>query len=184
VNQVAALLQALDAQVDVGGRLTPLDLQRESLCAGWSIRDTLSHSIGVTLKFAAFAAGRTDHPHAPKTDLVGPDHVAALQSTTAEARRAWQDADLSRQCHLPFGTFTAIEAAAVNMFDVVAHTLDVSVPTGLDVGLSDEVVEAALATARALIGPSRDLDQYGPELCSADGDPLPVRFLHFLGRSL
>src|SRR4029077_11266188 len=51
-----------------------------SPCPGWSVRDVMNHSIGVTLKFADFAAGGSDHPRPPPTDLVGRDHNQALRA--------------------------------------------------------------------------------------------------------
>src|SRR6185437_14064373 len=49
-------------------------------CPGWSVRDVMNHSIGVTMKFADFAAGGSDHPRTPPGDLVGRDHRLALRS--------------------------------------------------------------------------------------------------------
>ena len=40
----------------------------------------MNHSIGVTMKFADFAAGGSDHPRTPPGDLVGRDHRLALRS--------------------------------------------------------------------------------------------------------
>jgi hypothetical protein len=41
------------------------------------VRDVMNHSIGVTMKFARFAAGGSDHPRTPRGDLVGRDHRLA-----------------------------------------------------------------------------------------------------------
>ena len=84
-----ALLDALDLQVEVAGGIPAALLPVASTCPGWSVRDVMNHSIGVTQKFADFAAGRTDEPHAPPQDLVGADHVAALRGVRDAARAAW-----------------------------------------------------------------------------------------------
>ena len=60
-----ALLLALDHQVLVVERLDPAHLTVPSACSGWSVGDVLSHSIGVTMKFADFAGGSTDRPPRP-----------------------------------------------------------------------------------------------------------------------
>jgi hypothetical protein len=91
----------------------------------------MNHSIGVTMKFAGFAAGGSDHPRTPPGDLVGRDHRVALRSATAAARSAWASADMARPCHLPFGTFPAGLAAGINLFDVLAHTWDIAAATGV-----------------------------------------------------
>jgi hypothetical protein len=82
------------------------------------VRDVLNHSIGVTIKFTGFAAGATDHPRPPAGDLVGSDHALALRSAAGSGRAAWASADMTRRCHLSFGTFPASLAAGINLFDV------------------------------------------------------------------
>jgi hypothetical protein len=45
----------------------------------------MNHSLGVTRKFAGFAAGGSDHPRTPRGDLVGRDHRLALRSVVVAA---------------------------------------------------------------------------------------------------
>jgi Mycothiol maleylpyruvate isomerase N-terminal domain len=56
-----ALTAALRAQVRAGQLIRAAQLPLETPCPGWSVRDVMNHSIGVTLKFADFAAGGSDH---------------------------------------------------------------------------------------------------------------------------
>jgi hypothetical protein len=97
-----ALVAALETQVTTGRQVRAPQLPLPSACPGWSVREVLNHSIGVTLKFTGFAAGVTDHPRAPAGDLVGRDHALALRSAAGSARAAWASADMTRRCHLPF----------------------------------------------------------------------------------
>ena len=108
----------------------------------------MNHSIGVTLKFADFAAGGTDHPRTPPGDLVGRDHRLALRSAAGAARAAWASADMERPCHLPFGTFPASLAAGINLFDVLAHTWDIAAATGVTLECPDDLWQAGLEAAR------------------------------------
>lgn len=80
-----ALIDALDLQLAAAHRLRVEDLEVASRCEGWTVRQALSHSIGVTHKFTDFASGATDAPHTPPGDLVGPDHQRALRNTVSEA---------------------------------------------------------------------------------------------------
>ena len=107
------------------------------------------------MKFADFAAGGSDHPRTPPGDLVGRDHRLALRSAAGAARSAWASADMARPCHLPFGTFPASLAAGINLFDVLAHTWDIAAATGVALECADDLWQAGLEAAQAVIGPGR-----------------------------
>ena len=143
----------------------------------------MNHSIGVTMKFAGFAAGGSDHPHTPHGDLVGRDHRLALRSAAGAARSAWASADMARPCHLPFGTFPAGLAAGINLFDVLAHTWDIAAATGVTLECPDDLWQAGLEAAQAVIGPGRDPRQYAPEIPVAVAASPRQRFLAFTGRA-
>lgn len=179
---VGALVEALEIQSAVVRRLGDGQLGLPSACPGWSVRDVVAHSVGVTLKFAAFASGATDAPRTPAGDPLLPDHRAAVRGAAGLARRSWATADLDRPCRLPFGTFPASVAAGINLFDVLAHTWDVATPAGLAAPFPDVLWETGLAAARTVLGPARDPAHYGSELATSAADPPAVRFLRFLGR--
>ena len=184
VHPVAeALAAALDAQAETGRQVRAAQLGLESPCPGWSVHDVINHSLGVTLKFADFAAGRTDRPRAPAGDLVGRDHALALRRAAEAARVAWASADLTRPCQLPFGTFPAGLAAGINLFDVLAHTWDIAAATGAGLRCADDLWIAGLDAARAVIGPARDLRHYAAEITVHPGASPRQRFLAFLGRA-
>ena len=177
-----ALTAALRAQVRTGRLIRVAQLSLETPCPGWSVRDVMNHSIGVTLKFAGFAAGGSDHPRSPPGDLVGPDHRRALRAAARAAQAAWASADMARPCHLPFGTFPASAAAGINLVDVLAHTWDVAAAADVTLECADELWSAGLEAARMVIEPGRDPRQYAAEV-PASGSATPrQRFLAFTGR--
>jgi uncharacterized protein (TIGR03086 family) len=184
VHPVAeALVAALETQAGTGRQVRAWQLSLGSPCPGWSVREVMNHSIGVTLKFAGFAAGDTDHPQPPAGDLVGRDHGLALRSAAYAARAAWASADMARDCHLPFGTFPADLAVGINLFDVLAHTWDIATATGVTMQCRDDLWSAGLHAARMVIGPSRDVRHYAAEIpVSAAASPRQ-HFLAYLGRS-
>jgi uncharacterized protein (TIGR03086 family) len=142
----------------------------------------MNHSIGVTLKFAGFTAGGTDHPQLPAGDLVGRDHGLALRSAAEQARAAWASADMTRRCRLSFGTFPAGLAAGLNLFDALAHTWDIATATGVTLHCGDDLWTAGLQAARIVIGPSRDARHYAAEIpLGANASPRQ-HYLAFLGR--
>ena len=177
-----ALTAALRAQVRTGQLIRAAQLSLETPCPGWSVRDVMNHSIGVTLKFAGFAAGGSDHPRSPPGDLVGPDHRRALRAAARAAQAAWASADMARPCHLPFGTFPASAAAGINLFDVLAHTWDVAAAAGVTLECADELWSAGLEAARMVIGAGRDPRQYAAEIPASASATPRQRFLAFTGR--
>jgi uncharacterized protein (TIGR03086 family) len=183
VHRVDALLAALETQVEVGRRIQPAQLSLTTPCDGWTARDVLSHSIGITLKFADFASGVTNRPIAQRGDLVGPDHVTALRSCADAARTAWVSADMTRRCELPFGLFSANRAAGVNLFDVLAHAWDIATATGVELECADVLWSTGLDAARTVIGTSRDRAHYAPEIPVGPEAGVREQFLGFLGRA-
>ncbi|HEY7013858.1 MAG TPA: TIGR03086 family metal-binding protein [Streptosporangiaceae bacterium] len=177
------LLAALDVQARTGQQIRPEQLSLSTPCPLWPVREVLNHSIGVTLKFASFAAGHTDRPRAPAGDLVGNDHALALRSATGAARVAWASTDLTRLCYLPFGTFPAGLAAGINLFDVLAHTWDMGTAAGVALHCGDELWAAGLDAACAVLGPGRDQRHYAAAIPAGAAAPPRQRFLAFLGRS-
>ena len=178
----AGLIAALQAQAGIGRQVRAWQLPLEWPCPGWSVRDVMNHSIGVTLKFADFAAGGSDHPRAPSGDLVGRDHGLALRSAADTARSSWASADMTRRCYLPFGTFPASLAAGINLFDVLAHTWDIATAAGLPLRCAEGLWSAGLQAARLVIGPVRDPRQYAAEIPVGAAASPRQRFLAFVGR--
>lgn len=182
MGYVFALAAALELQATTVEGIGADDLAAASRCEGWSIRDVLEHSIGVTREFTGFAQGLTDEPHAAEVDLLGRDHGAVARGAVVASALAWRRADMSRLCRLSFGTFSAEAAAGINLFDALAHTWDVAAPLGLELPAHSDLWSLGLEAARGVIGSQRDVSQYGPEV-HAEASAAPMtRFLAFLGR--
>jgi uncharacterized protein (TIGR03086 family) len=182
VQRLEALVDALDMQVGVGGQVQSSQLSLASPCPGWTVRDVMGHSIGVTLTFTEFAAGTTDAPHAPTGDLVGRDHRQALRTAARAAQRAWTGADMGRTCRLSFGTFSADSVLAINLVDVLAHSWDIAVATGVSLDCDESLWTAGLDAADVVIGHDRDTRQYGPQIPVGASATARQRFLGFVGR--
>src|ERR1700733_2199269 len=82
----------------------------------------------------------------------GPIYLSRDKGLAAWVRPGcWQDrgADLRRSCHLPFGTFTAEQAAGINLFDLLAHGWDISQATGASLVCPDTAWETGLKGSSA-----------------------------------
>lgn len=181
--ELRALGAVVDAWRGLMDQVTTADLPRTTPNPGWDVGQVINHAIAVTTKFTRFADGTTDRPRTPRDDFVGTDHRAAFDHAADRALAAWRHADLRRTCHLPFGTFTAEQAAGINLFDLLAHGWDVAQPVGAVFTCPDTVWDAGLRAARHVIGERRDPGHYAPELPAPPGAPARIRFLRYLGRA-
>jgi uncharacterized protein (TIGR03086 family) len=182
VDTVQALVESLEAQVELVGSSSRSDLAGPSKCPDWTYCDVLVHSIAVTLRFARFASGETDRPELPSGDLVGSNPARSLRVAARKAQFAWASVDRSRVCHLSFGDFDAEAAAGVNLVDVLAHGWDISPLSGRWLNCRNPVWKVGLSAAQAIIGPDRDPRHYGPELVTGPTATSQERFLGYLGR--
>jgi uncharacterized protein (TIGR03086 family) len=181
VETIPALAEVLLDQLDLVRRITRAQLSVASPCPGWTVRHVINHSIGVTQKFTRFAEG-DDRPSAPTGDLIGDDHVQAIECVVELAHSAWSSVDTTRHCELSFGSFSADLAAGINLFDVLAHGWDVATALGLDWDPAEDLWMCGLDAATAVIGEQRDSVHFANEM------PIPLeasnreRLLAFLGR--
>jgi hypothetical protein len=89
---------------------------------------------------------------------------------------------MTRICELSFGLFTADVAAGVNLFDVLAHTWGSATAARVEFEFADVLWRVGLDAARTVIGTSRDLDHYDPEIQARLDAGVREQFLGFLGR--
>jgi hypothetical protein len=66
--------------------------------------------------------------------------------------------------------------------DVLAHTWDAAIAAGVTLDCPDELWDAGLDAARAVIGPGRDTRQYAAEILVSPASTARQRFLAFTGR--
>ncbi|MEH1011906.1 TIGR03086 family metal-binding protein [Micromonospora sp. CPCC 206060] len=183
--------RAVRTSVEIVSRVTGDDLACTTPCAGWTLAELLAHMTIQHHGFAAASAGNGAdpavwHPRPPGDDPIQEYAVAAEQVIAAFAG----DGVLDRPFALPeISTTTAFPGALAIRFhfiDYVVHSWDVARALGVDVSFPDEVLHAALLTARAIPdGPERLLPgaAFRPGLPVTDGlDPLSETLTR-LGRS-
>ncbi|MBA2632993.1 MAG: maleylpyruvate isomerase N-terminal domain-containing protein, partial [Chloroflexi bacterium] len=161
----------------------PEQLSPPSPCAGWSIREVMNHSIGVTHKRADFAAGRTDQPH-PPAGISLASTITRRFARPRPPRKQRGDQSTTRLCHLPFGTFPADVAAGINLLDVLAQTWDIAAAANIGINDDDEEVwTIGFDAARGHRTRSRP-SHYAPAVPAPMQASPMVLFLAFLGRTV
>ncbi|GAB09594.1 hypothetical protein GOARA_043_00690 [Gordonia araii NBRC 100433] len=177
------LRNALGALSEVVGRIRGNGWTMDTPCESWSVADVLAHVVVVTRKFTAFAAGHTDSPRARPLKYLDADLPGLLEHAALDSARAWKDCDLARICHLPFGTFTAGEAATINSMDVLVHTWDIAIATGIPYAMPPQLLAPAVEMARRLAtAEAVAAKQFGPPVLVEDDGPSEAMLLGLTGR--
>jgi len=122
--------------------------RRQSLCAGWTVRDVGAH---LTLQGqpAIKAIGMALRHLGPLNRVIERSAQAAARTLTTDQIVERQRALIGR--HVPNAFLTVGEA----LVDIVVHGLDVAVPLGLDLEIPDETVVATLDRLASYRGTSK-----------------------------
>ena len=148
---VSDLIAALGVFDEVVADLADPDFDVVTCCAPWSVYDVVNHVAAVTMMFTLFASGETNAPRTPRGDVLAGDPVSGFRGAARASQLAWVSVDPTRQCHLPFGVFPALEAAAVNMFDVLVHGWDIADAVDRSYRIPADLLPGAIGMARRLV---------------------------------
>lgn len=182
---------AVRASVEIISKATSDDLTRPTPCADWTLADLLAHMTGQHYGFAAASNGNGADLAVWQPRPLGDDPVTGYAEAAEHVIAAFaRDGVLERPFALPeisiTTTFPGALAIRFHFIDYVVHGWDVARALGIDVHFPDDVIQAALATARAIPdGPERHEPgaAFGSGLPVSDGlDPL-AETLARLGRS-
>ncbi len=182
---------AVLASVQVVSRASAADLDRDTPCAGWTLRDLLAHMTVQHLGFAAAAEGHGADASVWVPGPVGSDFAARYAAAAHRVLDAFAAADVPER---PFAlpeistatTFPGRQAIAFHLVDYVAHGWDVARSLGLPYTVEPDVLDVALDIAQAVPdGPNRLV----PGAAFRPGVPVPEgagtldRIVALLGRS-
>jgi uncharacterized protein (TIGR03086 family) len=153
---VALDAEAVRASADLVARATAADLDRVTPCAGWTLRDLLTHMTAQHHGFAAAASGDGSLENwQPRPLGAGP--VGAYQAAADVVLAAFAaDGVLDREFVLPEfkrgQVFPAREAISFHFVDYVAHSWDVAKTLDVPLTFEPSLLDAALTVAEAVPG--------------------------------
>jgi uncharacterized protein (TIGR03086 family) len=158
-------------------------------CAEWKVRDLLNHITGGATMFAV-SAEQGSVPDDLVGQLMGGDNLGddfkgAWKQASQRALAAFDEPGvMDKTVTLPFGQMPAGVALNIAVFDVTTHLCDLARATGSALQ-DDELLEAALAMGKQMIGPEmRVPGVFGPEQPCTDDAPVADRLLAFAGRTV
>ena len=180
------VLAQLDAVIPALQRLvagtTPEQLDNQTPCERWRVRDLFGHLTAGGTTFAALVRG--DEP--PTEVPVPPDAIitAITNAALADIDEAFRrPGALERIVATPFGEMPGDTFARLLAFDGLMHTWDLATATGRTVDVPDEVVSEVDAFTRAALSPDlRGPETFGPEVEPAAGASTLECLVAFSGR--
>ncbi|MFJ9708338.1 TIGR03086 family metal-binding protein [Streptomyces sp. NPDC101234] len=150
------------------------DWERDTPCAGWTLRRLVAHMAAQHHGFAAAARGAGEgaaHWREPE-DMSEP--VRLHRAAAAQVLGAFGEPGVDgREFALPElgGTFSGRQAISFHFVDYVVHAWDVAATLGVAVELPDDVLGAALAVARLV---PADPARRGPGFAFAPAREVPA----------
>jgi uncharacterized protein (TIGR03086 family) len=163
------------------------DLDQQTPCAEWKVRDMLHHLVSGSEMFGVIVNDGSIADDALGGLMSRPlpdDYKTAWREKSELAMDAFRQADGDKVVVTPFGEMPASVVKDILTFDVATHACDLARTTGQNVD-DAEVVDTALELGKAMIGP--DLRAPGlfdeAQPCD-DGAPATERLLAFAGRKI
>ena len=145
---------------------TGLDqLDEQTPCEKWKVRDLFGHIIGGATTFAAVVRG--DEPPAipqPRDDAMAATANAALADVDSAFRT---DGAMEKTLATPFGEMPGDTFARLLAFDLLMHTTDLARATGQSFSVPDGVVAEVDTFTRAALQP----EMRGPETFAPETEP-------------
>lgn len=150
-------------------------LGRPTPCSEWTVADLFEHVVG-TLDLFASALG------APANAPSGGTPVERFDAAAARNVAAWRSVtDPAADVALPFGSFPAHLAAAMNQLDSLVHGWDLAAALGIPLTVPEDLAAVALQTAEIRCRREPRAPTWGPEVPARD-DTTPSRLLALTGR--
>ena len=182
VDQRDLLRRALDQTEALIAGTNPGDSGRPTPCTEYDVNQLIGHLIGVQRRIAAVLSG--GQPFSVPVVVESSDWRGDWASTRPEVDAVLaDDAVLSRQVSVPWGTLPGGAAIASYVGELATHDWDLAVATGRTADLDDELATAALPAQQAKIPPGpRENLPFAPAVEVADDASPYARLVAWSGR--
>ncbi|HEX2059075.1 MAG TPA: TIGR03086 family metal-binding protein, partial [Actinomycetota bacterium] len=127
-------------------------LDGDTPCTDWSVRDLLNHLIGSYEAVATGAAGEVLDPMA--TDYTAGDYVAAYEAASRRAREAFAlPGALEKTFAMPWGEIPGQIVLGLMIADAAVHGWDLARATNQEYAPDDDVAEAIYEMTTGMMEP-------------------------------
>ncbi|MBT2228678.1 TIGR03086 family metal-binding protein [Nonomuraea sp. NEAU-A123] len=183
--------RSVRATVDLVATIKPGDLDRQTPCDGWAVRDLLAHQIVQNHGFAFAASGERSGLDMWEPRPVGDDPVEEYAASARAVMEAFaEEGVLDRRFYLPEirdgGPFPAKLAIGFHFIDCVVHDWDFAKALGVPANVDEDLTEAALPLAAQVPDTPATRGEgkaFVTGVPAADDAPALDRLVALLGRS-
>jgi uncharacterized protein (TIGR03086 family) len=185
-----ALAQAFADTRAVLANVKPDQLDLQSPCASWKVRDVINHLVGGSQWFGASVnAGESpEFDEAAMSKFADGDYMAEFDKGVATTVAAFDAPGAQeKMVKLPFGTMPGSAFMGLAMTDTFTHGWDVAKATGQSTDIDPKLAEQLLAGSKMAIqdafrGP--EPAPFGPEQQAPAGATAADQLAAFLGRTV
>lgn len=167
-------------------RVKDFDLDKQSNCSEWSVRQLLNHIVSENLWMPELLIGKTiaEVGNQYDGDVLGEDPKAAFEQALAEANSALSaDNVLDGVVHVSWGDIPKSDYLDQMLFDLIIHGWDLAKSTGQDDDQIDpELVEVAYDWFKKNEEELRGFGVLGEEIVVSDDKDMQTKLLALIGR--
>jgi uncharacterized protein (TIGR03086 family) len=182
----AALEQAIATTRGVLATVSSEQLDADTPCSSWKVRDVVNHLVGGQYFFAASVEGKP--PAAPGADFSTGDYLATFDEASAQCVAAFQgEGAMTKMLTLPFGQMPGSAFIGLAATDTFTHGWDLAKATGQSTDLDPELAARLLSGAKQAISPAfrgPEPMPFGPEQTAPAGATNADQLAAFLGRTV
>lgn len=182
----ASLAQAQDVARDVLSNVTADQLDLDTPCRDWKVRDLIDHLVGGQ-HWARCGVQGSGAPESGEGSADG-DYVATFDAAAAANLAAFEEPGaLGRTVNPGFGDMPAGALMGLSTTDTFTHAWDLAKATGQSTDLAPDLATALLAQSRQAIQPAFRSEEgaiFGFEQEAPEGAPAADQLAAFLGRTV
>jgi uncharacterized protein (TIGR03086 family) len=147
-NPIARFDRAAGAADAVIAGVRPDQLDVDTPCSEWTVRQLLNHLVGGTLLFQRMTTG--GEPVDRSADFLGADPAEAFRTGVAQLRAAFvADGAMTRVVTTPFGERPVAVLVDMRVTEMMTHGWDLAKATGQSTDLDPELAAHCLESFRA-----------------------------------
>jgi uncharacterized protein (TIGR03086 family) len=185
MSATAPLERAIAVGKQVLANVTKEDLDKQSPCASWKVRDVINHLMDSS-DFMATGMGKEP---ANVGDVTGGDFRAAFDESAARTLALFSEPGaLEQTAKLPFGEMPGAALMGLATSDIFTHAWDLAKATGQSTDLDPEFAAELLPQVQAAVpdmfrGAEGSGMPFGPKAEAPAGATNADQVAAFLGRS-
>jgi uncharacterized protein (TIGR03086 family) len=181
VDPIDTLAESFDHTARVVAAVRPDQLDAPTPCTDWTLRELLSHTVGVVSSMGLAAQGL--EPRNPGDYPLGGDPGAQFRTEADRTIAAWRARGLDGEMDVGAGPMPAAIAFGINLSDTTTHSWDIARSSGQDSEVPDDVARAALDFAQGFVDDDvRSFAGFGAPVTVPQTATPTQQLVAFLGR--